>query len=40
MTRTADLNDLRASALKRKYPLSSLEAAAASIDIHERPSRG
>ena len=42
MTRTADLNELRAemNALKRKHPLSSLEAAAAPINIDGRSSRG
>jgi Tat protein translocase TatB subunit len=41
MTRTADLNELRAeiSALKRKHPLSSLEAAA-SLNNNGRSSRG
>jgi sec-independent protein translocase protein TatB len=39
LTRTADLDELRAemNAFKRKYPLSSLEAA---VQIRERTPRG
>ena len=42
MTRTADLDGLRAelNTLKRKHPLSSLEARAARPLISDRPSRG
>lgn len=41
MTRTAELDGLREeiTALKRKYPLSSLEAGV-SAPINDRPSRG
>lgn len=42
MTRTTDLDGLRAelNALKRKHPLSSLEAGLARPAVSERPSRG
>jgi sec-independent protein translocase protein TatB len=42
MTRTTDLDGLRAelNALKRKHPLSSMEASASAPVVNDRPSRG
>jgi len=42
LTRTTELDGLRAeiNALKRKHPLSSLEASVSDPIIHDRPSRG